>query len=53
MSLVTVITGYYNRAEALALTISTMNQTFTDFEFIVFNDFSKNNTKERVLDKIG
>lgn len=49
MPLVTVITGYYNRAEALELTIdSIMNQTFTDFEFIIFNDCSTDNTELRL-----
>jgi glycosyltransferase involved in cell wall biosynthesis len=49
MPLVTVITGYYNRAEALDVTIdSIMNQTFNDFEFIIFNDCSTDDTKERL-----
>lgn len=55
MPLVTVITGYYNRADALDVTIdSIMNQSFKDFEFIVFNDCSTDDTKyklEQIKDK--
>ena len=43
---ITVITGYYNRAHALEHTIaSIMEQSFTDFEFIVFNDNSTDDTE--------
>ncbi|WP_395341903.1 glycosyltransferase [Ningiella sp. W23] len=43
---VSVITGYYNRADVLERTIlSIMNQTFVDFEFIIFNDCSTDNTQ--------
>jgi glycosyltransferase involved in cell wall biosynthesis len=46
---VTVITGYYNRGHALDKTIdSIMNQSYTDFEFIVFNDNSSDDTKARL-----
>jgi glycosyltransferase involved in cell wall biosynthesis len=48
---VTVITGYYNRAHALEATIdSIMKQSFEDFEFIVFNDKSTDNTRETLCD---
>ncbi len=46
---VTVITGYYNRGHALDETIdSIMNQSFHDFEFIIFNDKSTDDTEERL-----
>jgi glycosyltransferase involved in cell wall biosynthesis len=49
---VSVITGYYNRGHALDITIdSIMNQTYTDFELIVFNDKSTDDTEQR-LEKI-
>ncbi|WP_426357587.1 glycosyltransferase family 2 protein [Pseudocolwellia sp. HL-MZ19] len=52
---ITVITGYYNRAHALEHTIdSILQQTFTDFELIVFNDNSTDNTEtllEQLIDK--
>ena len=49
---VTVITGYYNRADSLRLTIeSILQQDYDDFELIVFNDCSTDNTKE-LLDKL-
>lgn len=48
---ITVITGYYNRAHALEHTIeSIMNQSFSNFEFIVFNDMSTDDTKERLAE---
>lgn len=44
---VSVITGYYNRAHVLERTIqSIFNQTFTDFELIVFDDASTDDTRE-------
>ena len=46
---VSVVTGYYNRGPALEATIrSILNQTFTDFEFIVFDDASSDDTAERM-----
>lgn len=49
MPRVTVITGYYNRAHALEHTImSVLNQTFADFEFIVFDDASTDDTEPRL-----
>lgn len=46
---VTVITGYYNRAHALDITIdSIMNQSFDDFEFIIFNDKSTDDTEVKL-----
>lgn len=48
---VTVITGYYNRGHALDKTIdSIMNQTYEDFEFIVFNDKSSDDTEDRLAE---
>lgn len=42
---VTVVAGYYNRAHALERTItSVLGQTFEDFEFIVFDDASTDDT---------
>jgi glycosyltransferase involved in cell wall biosynthesis len=48
---VTVITGYYNRGHALNKTIdSIMNQSYTNFEFIVFNDKSTDDTEARLAE---
>lgn len=49
---VSIITGYYNRSHALKITIdSIMNQSYEDFEFIIFNDCSTDDTRD-VLDSI-
>ena len=46
---ISVITGYFNRSSALEVTIaSIMEQSFEDFEFIVFNDFSTDDTKHKL-----
>lgn len=46
---ITVISGFYNRSDCLNLTIdSIMNQTYSNFEFIVFNDCSTDDTKDRL-----
>ena len=47
MPRVSVVTGFYNRGELLERTISSiLNQTFTDFELIVFDDKSQDNTAQ-------
>ncbi len=49
MPKVSVITGFYNRGELLERTISSiLNQTFTDFELIVFDDASTDDTALRL-----
>ena len=49
MPTVTVITGYYNRAPVLARTLdSIVNQSFQDFEFIVVDDASTDDTWARL-----
>lgn len=46
---VSVITGYYNRGEFLRPTIEAIaNQTFDDFEFILFDDASTDDTAARL-----
>ncbi|PML57943.1 glycosyltransferase family 2 protein [Vibrio lentus] len=46
---VSIITGYYNRSDALDVTIdSIMHQSYQDFELIVFNDCSTDDTKEEL-----
>jgi glycosyltransferase involved in cell wall biosynthesis len=46
---VTVITGAYNRGGAMEPTIrAILNQTFSDFEFIVFDDASSDDTAQRL-----
>lgn len=48
---VSVITGFYNRGSVLERTIcSVMDQTYTDFEFIVFDDASTDDTAARLID---
>jgi len=49
MSKVTIITGYYNRVDHLKITLdSILNQTFRDFEFIVFDDASTDGTGNKL-----
>ena len=44
---VSVVMSTYNRASVLPIAIeSILNQTYTDFEFIIINDGSKDNTDE-------
>ncbi|MEV7648968.1 glycosyltransferase [Arthrobacter sp. NPDC089319] len=46
-----MITGFYNRASVLERTIeSILNQTFQDFELIVFDDKSTDGTAERLAE---
>lgn len=46
MSAVSIIMSTYNRQQFLARAIeNVLNQTFTDFEFIIINDGSKDETK--------
>lgn len=48
---VSVITGYYNRVDAVEATIkSILTQTFHDFELIAFDDCSTDGTGQRLLD---
>lgn len=47
---VSVITGYYNRADVVEMTIrSILSQTYEDFELIAFDDCSTDGTGERLL----
>lgn len=47
--MVSVVTGFYNRSEFLDYTISSiLSQTYENFELIVFNDFSQDNTSEEL-----
>lgn len=47
---VSVVLSTYNRANALPTAIeSILNQTFTDFEFILINDGSTDNTEQVIL----
>lgn len=47
---VSIISGYFNRAELLDRTIqSILSQTYTHFEFLIFDDYSQDNTKELLL----
>lgn len=49
MARVTVITATYNRPDMLERAIySVLNQTFTDFEYIIVNDNPKDKTREIV-----
>jgi glycosyltransferase involved in cell wall biosynthesis len=51
---ISVITGYFNRSNALDLTIdSIMNQSFSDFELLVFDDASTDDTKQRLSEIIN
>lgn len=51
MPKVSVITGFYNRGALLERTIeSILGQTFTDFELVVFDDKSKDDTAERLAE---
>jgi glycosyltransferase involved in cell wall biosynthesis len=44
-----IIIPTYNRADLISISISSvLNQTFTDFELIVIDDFSDDNTKDIV-----
>lgn len=48
---VTIITGYYNRAEYVDYSIqSLLDQTFNNFELIIFDDCSKDETYDRLLE---
>lgn len=50
MPKVTVVTGYYNRADAVDMTIhSVLSQTFADIELIAFDDCSNDGTADRLL----
>lgn len=49
MPKITVVTGFYNRGVLLERTIeSILGQTFEDFELIVFDDHSTDDTAERL-----
>jgi hypothetical protein len=51
MPKVSVITGFYNRGALLERTISSiLEQTYSDFELIVFDDKSSDDTAERLRD---
>ena len=51
MPKVSVITGFYKRGDFLETTIrSILNQTFSDFELLVFDDASPDGTGQRLLD---
>lgn len=51
MPKVSVVTGYYNRGDYLESTIcSILNQSFTDFELLVFDDASPDGTGRRLLE---
>lgn len=51
MPKVSVVTGFYNRCEHLERTIeSILNQTYSDFELIVFDDASTDGTASRLLE---
>lgn len=46
---VTVITGYYNRGPLLRRTVdSILNQSFRDFQFVVFDDGSQDDTWQQL-----
>jgi len=52
MAKVSIITGYYNRADALELTLESLRrQTYHDIEIVVFDDASSDNT-QAVLDTL-
>jgi cellulose synthase/poly-beta-1,6-N-acetylglucosamine synthase-like glycosyltransferase len=47
--LVSVITGYYNRGDLVRRTVdSILDQSFKDFELIVFDDCSTDNTQQQL-----
>ncbi|AGG65773.1 glycosyltransferase [Corynebacterium callunae] len=49
MTKVSVVSGFYNRKDFLERTISSiLNQTFEDFELIVFDDCSMDGTKDEL-----
>lgn len=49
-----IVIPVYNRATLLPLTIDTvLNQTFTDFEIIIIDDGSTDDTKHVIADKYG
>jgi len=49
MPKVSVVCGFYNRSEVLERTIkSILSQTYDDFEFIVFDDASTDDTAEKL-----
>ncbi|WP_243226778.1 glycosyltransferase [Microbacterium sp. CIAB417] len=51
MAKVTVITGFYNRGELLRRTVeSILNQTYADFELVVFDDASRDDTAARLAE---
>jgi len=48
---VSVITGYYNRADCVDLTVlSILDQSYTNIELLVFDDCSTDGTGERLLE---
>jgi len=54
MPKVSVVTGFYNRAAVLERTVeSILAQTFADFELIVFDDASRDDTAERLEELSG
>ncbi len=50
----TIYTPVYNASKYIQLTIqSILNQTFTDWEYLIFDDGSTDNTKELVQEFVA